>query len=314
MLEDIVRAHERIAGLVRRTPLERSHSLSAATGCEAYLKLENFQLTGSFKLRGATNRLLSLAPEDLGRGVVAASTGNHGAAVACSASRLGAAATIFAPTNAMASKLEAIRGFGATIVQEGDDCVVSEGAARAFAETHGAAYVSPYNDPQVVAGQGTVGLEIALDLPEVDAVFVAVGGGGLIGGVGAYLRSLPREVEVIGVSPANSAVMHASLGAGRLLDLPSEPTLSDGTAGGVEDGSITFELCREVIDDFVLVTEDEIRDALRVLVAEHHMLVEGAAAAAVAGFSKRGSAYRGRNVAIVLCGANIDAAVLKEIL
>ena len=307
-------AEARIRDLVRRTPVERSPSLSAATGAEVFLKLENLQRTGSFKLRGAANRILALSPEERARGVVAASSGNHGAAVACAAQSVGCPATVFVPEGAAASKLDLIRSMGVEVVQQGEDCVVSEAVARRHGKERGATYVSPYNDPWVVAGQGTVAVELCQDLDGFDAVLIALGGGGLTGGVGGLLKSEGRDVEVVACSPVNSCVMHRSLDEGRVLDLPSEPTLSDGTAGGVESDSITFPLCQEVVDHRVLVAEDEIREAVRHVVARHHTLIEGAAGVAVAGLCKEPGRYTGRRVVVILCGANVDPAVLKEIL
>lgn len=311
LLERVRAARARIAPFVRHTPVERSPWLSELGGCEAYLKLECWQRTGSFKLRGALNKLLAIGPEARARGVVAASTGNHGSAVAWGAFTLGCPATIFAPRTASASKLAAVRELGVAVETVGEDCLEAEAAARAFARETGATYVSPYNDLDVVAGQGTLALELQEDLEHLDAVIVSVGGGGLASGVGG---ALPPDVELIGCSPRNSAVMHASLRAGRLLDLPSEPTLSDGTAGGVEAGSITFELCREHVDDFVLVDEAEIAAGVRDTLARHHVLVEGAAGAAVAAFRQDARRWTGKAVAIVLCGANIAPDVLAGIL
>jgi threonine dehydratase len=306
-------ARERIRAHVRHTPTEPSPWLGAGAA-DVHLKLENHQLTGSFKLRGALSRLTLLDADERRRGVVAASTGNHGAAVACGAALVGTSATIYAPETAAASKLDAVRARGAEVRLVGADCVEAEAAARAAAEETGATYVSPYNDPAVVAGQGTLGLELDEDLGPLDAVFVSVGGGGLISGVGGVLKALGRDVEVVGCSPRNSAVMHASLEAGRLLDLPSLPTLSDGTAGGVEPGAITFELCRDLIDRFVLVEEAPIAQAMRELLARHHALVEGAAAVAVAAFLAQRERYAGKRVAIVLCGANVDPRALRAVL
>ena len=318
MQSEVLAAARRIEGYVRRTPVERSGVLSAAGGCDAFLKLENQQLTGSFKLRGAMNKLLTLDEEQRRRGVVAASTGNHGAAVACGATALGCQALIFAPSSAMKSKLEVIETFGAQIRLEGQDCIEGETAARAFAEAEGLEYISPYNDPMVIAGQGTVGLELEDQVPDLDMVFISVGGGGLISGTGGYLSAAHRAVEVIGASPSNSAVMAASLREGRILDLPSDPTLSDGTAGGVEADSITFELCQQIIDDFVLVSEDAIADGVRTIAHKHHNMVEGAAGTAVAAFMEmarnQADRLRGKNIAIVLCGAHIDAEVFRGIL
>jgi threonine dehydratase len=311
---DVDAAHARIREHVRRTAVERSRTLGAAGDCRVHLKLENTQATGSFKLRGALNKLLVLDEPTRRRGVVAASTGNHGAAVAYGAARLGVPALIFAPESALASKLEAVRGYGAEVRLVGADCIEAETAARAHADERGLVYISPYNDPAVVAGQGTLGRELHEQLEHLDAVYIALGGGGLLGGVGGYLKAVRPDVEVIACSPRNSAVMHHSLAAGRILDLPSEPTLSDGTAGGVEAGSITFELCRAVADRSLLVEEDEIAAAVRHVVAHHHALIEGAAGVAVAGFLAERGSRAGQDVAIVLCGANIDVEVLKRIL
>jgi threonine dehydratase len=174
--------------------------------------------------------------------------------------------------------------------------------------------VSPYNDPVVVAGQGTVGLELANQLESVDAVLVALGGGGLIAGLGGFLKSIVPEVEVIACSPEKSAVMHASIEAGRILELDSEPTLSDGTAGGVEPGAITFELCRTIVDRYVLVSEDEIAAAMRLIIDRHHMLIEGAAGVPVAALLKEKASFAGKRVAVVLCGANISPETLCRVL
>jgi threonine dehydratase len=260
------------------------------------------------------NKLLAMDEAARARGVVAASTGNHGTAVARGSAELGCPAVIFAPQTAIPAKLDAIRAYGTEVRCAGDDCIEAEEAARAHASEHDLTYVSPYNDPMAVAGQGTIGRELEQQLDNIDAVFAAVGGGGLISGVGGYLHALDRDIEIVGASPRNSAVMHALLEAGELLDLPSLPTLSDGTAGGIEPGSITFELCREAIDAFVLVSGDEIRDALRETVRRHHTMIEGAAAVAVAAFLTQADRFADRDVAIVLCGGNLDPTLSAEIL
>lgn len=318
---DVETAAARIEGRVRETPLERSRILGNGGAGGVWLKLENLQLTGSFKLRGATNKLLSLDADQLRRGVVAASSGNHGAAVACAAAAVRCQAIIYVPESASGSKVDAIRSWGGEVRVHGDDCVLAEIEARRFSEQQGLAYLSPYNDPDVVAGQGTLGREIACqlhdELPEgetLDAIFVTLGGGGLISGVGGYLKTVWPELEVVACSPEKSPVMHASLEAGRVVELESEPTLSDGSAGGVEADSITFDICRNVIDRSILLTEEEIADALRFVIGRHHTLIEGAAATAVAAFRKERSRFSGDNVAIVLCGANIDVSLLKEVL
>lgn len=311
---EIKSAEDRIRDHVRHTPIEDSKVLGDHADCTVILKLENHQRTGSFKLRGAFNKMLLLDESARKRGVVAASTGNHGSAVACAAHDLGVEATVFAPTNADSGKLEAIRSQGAQIRTAGDDCLHAEHEARQFCMENDRTYISPYNDTAVIAGQGTIGVELSRQIEDLDVVFMSVGGGGLLSGVASYLKSVRPGIEIVACSPANSCVMHESLQAGELLDLPSEPTLSDGTAGGVEKGSITFELCRQLVDRSILVTEEEIASAMRLVIRSHHVLVEGAAGVAVAGFLRDRDAHAGRKVAIILCGANASLEVLGRVL
>jgi len=316
---DVLRAAARIRPHVRETPVEVSpwlggHGASEHGGGTVFLKLENFQLTGSFKIRGAFHKLLCLPEAVRRRGVVAASSGNHGIAVAHAAGELGVKADLYVPEDASAGKLERIRSLGGTVHRLGEDCLVAELAARRVAGETGRAYLSPYNDPDVIAGQGTVGVELARQLPGLDAVFVALGGGGLAAGIAAHLKSLDPEVEIIACSPERSCVLHRSIEAGEILDLPSLPTLSDGTAGGVEPGAITFDLCRGLVDRTVLVSEEEIAAAMLGVIGHHHTLIEGAAGVAVAGYGKLREDYAGRRVAIVLCGANLSLEVLRTLL
>jgi threonine dehydratase len=314
LLHEIDEAERRIRPFIRETYLEYSPWLSQESGCEVFLKLENLQHTGSFKTRGAMNKVLSLEQEPKSRGVVAASTGNHGAAVAYCARILRISGTIFVPEQASPAKVEAMKVLGAEVQFHGTDCIHAEARARRYAASTGKVYISPYNDPQVVAGQGTIGVELGKQLDHPDALFVALGGGGLIGGVSAYMKARSGNLRVIGCSPENSCVMVESVKAGSILDLDSKPTLSDGTAGGVESGSITFDLCRQLIDEYVLVSEDEIRKSLKSFMEKHPYLIEGAAAVAVASFLKTSRNYRGRTVVLVICGANIAKSTLKELL
>ena len=312
-LEEILQAAQRIRPFIRETPLLRSAWLSRESGCEVYLKLENLQHTGSFKLRGAFNKLLSLTPAQRERGVITASSGNHGAALAYALQALNANGTIYVPTDASLAKIAAIRAFGQEVQFYGDDCVETEAFARRQAERHGMIYISPYNDPQIIGGQGTIAVELAKQLDHIDAVFATLGGGGLLSGIGLYLKTVFPRMRLAGCSPANSAVMLDSLRAGKILDLPSQPTLSDGSAGGVEAGAITFDICRKVLDDPVKVNEDAIAQAMRDIFTHEHLLIEGAAGAAVAGFRERQKDYRGQNVVIILCGANLAPDTLKSI-
>ncbi len=298
-------AASRIAEHVVRTPLRRSSALSAATGAEVFCKLENRQETGSFKLRGATNRLLTLSDEQRDRGCVAASSGNHGAAVARAASQLGVDAIVFVPEQTIETKVARIRDSGADIRFFGTDGLDTELHARGYAEERGLFYLSPYNDPEVIAGQGTVGIEVLEDLPDVEALFIAVGGGGLAGGVGSVIKAHNPDIRIYGCQPLASPVMARSIEAGRILDMPSEPTLSDGTAGGIEEGAITFPLNQAVVDDWVIVDEDRIAAAMRDFEESDGEVIEGAAGVAIAAMLERRDEIAGKKVVVIICGGNV---------
>lgn len=311
---DILSAHAAISGELRETPLQRSAQLESLSESEVFLKLENYQVTGSFKARGGLNKLSALNPKQRERGIIAASSGNHGAACAFGANRIGCPVTVCVPTCASPSKIELIESYGAAVKYHGDDCLETEVYARALAEEDGLTYVSPYNDPHIVAGQGTVAVELMEQAEALDAVFVSVGGGGLIAGMGSYLKAVSPDTEVIACSPAASPAMHACIEAGRIIDVPCSETLSDATAGGVEPGAITFEICRKVIDRSILVSETEIHSAMRDFIAGHRMLVEGSAGVALAAFLKTRDDYKGKRIGIIICGANISIEKLKEVL
>jgi threonine dehydratase len=310
----VLEAESRIRPHVRETPLEHSPILGRHCDCEVYLKLENLQITGSFKVRGAANKLLSLTDDERERGVVTASTGNHGAAVAHMLGALGCPGSIYLPHGASGAKVERLRRIGGGLEFFGDDCVEAEIQARSVAERSGQVFISPYNDPEVVGGQGTVGLEIERQLDRVDSVLVPVGGGGLISGVAGALKGSNPDVEVIGCQPENSAVMYESVKTGRILELESLPTLSDGTAGGIEPEAITFGLCRRLVDDFLLVSEEEIGAAVRSVIEHHHLLVEGAAALPVAALLKQPERFQGHRVVLVVSGGVIGLETLREVL
>jgi threonine dehydratase len=311
---EVIKAYNRSKSYIRKTPLEHSPYLSNLIDGNVYLKLDNIQKTGSFKFRGAVSKMTSISATEKEKGVVTASTGNHGAACSLAMSLLGIDGKIVVPTIVHKNKVNNILNFGGKVEYHGDDCLIAEERAQEISKTTGATYISPYNDPAIICGQGTMGYEIDQDLKNIDSVFVSVGGGGLICGVGGYLKSVQKNVKMVAVSPKNSCVMYESIKAGKQLDLPSDPTLSDGTAGGVEMGSITFELCQRIIDEFILVTEDEIADGIRIGVEKHHQLIEGAAGAAIAGFMKQKDKLNGQTVVIVMCGGNISSEVLKSIL
>ena len=312
--QEVIAAEVRIRPHIRETILDYSPYYSNLTGAKVYFKLENLQYTGSFKVRGAMNKVLSLTQAERDRGVVTASTGNHGAATAFSLGKFDAAGIVFVPQNASSGKVQSIERLGAEVRHYGDDGAVTEAHARQYARDHGMTYISPYNDPQVIGGQGTIAVELAGQLDKIDVVLAALGGGGLISGIAGHLKSIHPEVKIIGCSPINSQVMIESVKAGKILDLPSRPTLSDGTAGGVEPDSITFELCRDLVDEYETVTETEIEAGLRQYLQIHHILIEGSAAVAAAACVKQGGRWAGKNVVVILCGANINLETLKGIL
>ena len=308
-------AASRIRPHIVETPLTPSPALSERTGARVFLKLENRQHTGSFKLRGATNILLNLSPEDRARGVVTASTGNHGLAVARAAAQLEIAATIYLPEDASPRKIEKLKAFPVALRRVSGDALNAEISARAAAAQSGQLFISPYNDPHIIAGQGTIAVELLHQQPELDAVFVTVGGGGLMGGVASCLKGSSRAVQTIGCQPENSAVMLASVRAGRIVEEESSlPTLSDGSAGGIEKQTITFELCRRHVDHWLTVSEEEIAAAMRLIYREHSEIIEGAAGVAVASLLKTQQRFAGKRLAVVICGGNVDEETWQRVL
>lgn len=307
--QQVVAAHDRIRPHVRRTPTERSVHL----GPNVFLKCEHLQRTGSFKLRGAFNRLLTLTPAQRAAGCVAASTGNHGLAMVHAMASLGVQGKVFVGEDTLADKIAAMRAVGGTVVIAGPDAGAAEQLARFHAEEIGAVYVSPYNDPLIVAGQGTIGLELLEEVPHLDAVLVSVGGGGLIGGIAAVLKTRNPSIQVIGCQPANECLMARSVQAGRLIDTPRLPTISDGTVGQIEEGSITFELCRTLVDCYVTATEEQIAHALVRTLDTEHLLLEGSAALAIACYEQLREELAGSTVAILCCGGNIGANSLRKV-
>ena len=307
-------AQRRVRPHVRETPLAAAAALSELTGARVFAKLENLQVTGSFKARGAFHKLLALDDGARRRGVVAASTGNHGAAVAHAMTVLGVEGVVFVPDGAAPAKVANIRRLGAEVRFFGDESAETEMHARAFAAEHGMTYVSPYNDPEVVLGQSTIGVEMLRVRPELAAIYASLGGGGMVGGIGAYAKASGSQAAIVAVSARNSKAMMESVAAGRVVETAHLPTLSDGTAGGVEPGAITLDLCRASVDEFIDVTEAEIGAAMRLFIESEHQLLEGAAGAAVAGLLRSGRRHAGQDVGVVICGANIDADRLRDAL
>jgi len=308
----IAEASRRIYELVQQTPVALIEDDLRLDSARAFLKLEHLQRTGSFKLRGATNKVFSLSPEEAANGVVTSSTGNHALGVATAARYRGIDAEVFVSSHVSPEKLRFIQDCGAQIRHSGDNPLEAELAARAVASATGKTYISPYNDPYVIAGQGTIGLEVGQQVDSIDAIYIAVGGGGLISGMGAYIKSVSPQTAIVGCWPENSRVMYECLRVGRVIDFPEQPTLSESTAGGVEPESITLELCQRVIDRSVLVSELEILDAMR-WAYQRGWKIEGAAGVAIAAFFKEASRQHGKTVVIISCGGNASLEVFGRL-
>lgn len=305
-----VTVRRRIAPFIRKTPVLPSR-MTLPKNTELHYKTENFQTTGSFKFRGATAKLTSLP---LDRPVITASTGNHGIACSVAAQRTGHDLTVVVPDSSIAQKRDKIKSYGTRLIVEGSDGVLAENHARALAQSEGHTYASPYNDSEVIAGQGTIGLELLEQLPRMDNVFISMGGGGLISGIGAVIKAMSPETRIIGVSATNTAALAASMKAGRIVETEHLDTLADGVAGGVDAGSLTLPMASEVIDEVIHIDESAIAEALRVLAWTENMIVEGAAALALAPFLSDPDRFAGQVNVVLLCGANYDVARMRAIL
>ena len=300
-----------IKNYIVKTPLKYSERLSKETNSNIYLKLENFQKTGSFKVRGALNKILNINSEEK---VVAASSGNHGAAVSYALFQKNMTGIIYVPNNVKKSKVKIIESYGSKVVKFGDDCLDAENEAIRLSKENNLTFVSPYNDYDIISGQGTIGVEILEQNREIDIVFITVGGGGLISGISSYIKSVNPNIKVIGCSPINSSIMINSIKEGKIVNSESKDTLSDGSAGGIEEDSITFNMCKEFIDDYCLVTEEEIALQIKNTLNKDKILIEGSAAVAIASAIKMKSYFKEKNVAIIICGGNIGSDTLNKIL
>ncbi|MEM9380220.1 MAG: pyridoxal-phosphate dependent enzyme [Planctomycetota bacterium] len=278
------------------------------------LKLESTQPTGSFKVRGALHRIGALSEPERARGIVAASTGNHGLAVAYAARLAGVRAAVLVPEPTPDQRLRAIEGLGATVERAGAECGESEALARARAAETGETFVSPYNDRLVMAGQGTLAVELLEQVPRLGRLYVPVGGGGLIGGVATVVKDARPDVELIGCSPRASHPMHASVEAGRIVDTPHEPTLALAAAGALEEGTVTLAPCIDHVDRWEIADEDEIAGALRRAIGEERVLMEGAAAVALAVCLRDAPPPDGSVDCSIVCGGNLDLVHLQQVL
>jgi threonine dehydratase len=314
-VEDIIQAQQTIRPYVFRTPLRDSFLLSEFIGARVFLKLENWQITGSFKPRGAVNRMAAMTRAERARGAVTASAGNHALGVGHAARALNISpVTIFVPRTAPRAKLDKLRQFPVAVHLSGDTYDDAHRAADAFARETGAIFIHAYDDPRTVAGQGTIGLEILEDLPDVEAVLVPVGGGGMIAGIAVAIKALAPRAHIIAVQPTASPALRDSLRDGQCYEeYASLPTICDGLAGGI--GKMVFEAAQQgLIDDIVMVTEDETRAAIRVLAETQQLVIEGSGAVGLAALLAHKVDLANRRVAVVLSGGNIDLGLFTEIL
>jgi threonine dehydratase len=302
----------RIKPEIKRTPLEYSPSLSQISGAAVYLKWENEQHTGSFKFRGALNKVRSFSSGQKKKGVISASTGNHGLGASLAARLEGVTLTLVLPTNISKEKRRRLEDSGAEIIEYGDSCEKAELRARHLAREKGQVYISPYNDEEVICGQGTIGLEILEDLPDAEAVLVPIGGGGLISGIAGYLKSSINKIRIFGVEPERSAFMAASLSAGRIVEIKEKETIADAVAGGIEPGSITFSFCQKLLEGIITVEESVIRKVMRLIYEKHQRMVEGAGALALAGLMSQGPLFEKGKVVLVVSGGNISPQSFLE--
>lgn len=306
-------AAQALHGIAKHTPLIRSKTFSDLTGCSLHLKLENLQVTGSFKLRGAYTKIHGLTESERACGVVCASAGNHAQGVAFSATAMGVASTVFMPVFAPPPKIQATRAYGATVELVGANYDEAYEAARQHADVHGATFVHAFDDPAVVAGQGTLGLEILDDLPEVEAVLVPIGGGGLIAGIALAIKALRPDVRVIGVQAAGAASMQHSLTEGAITTLPSVQTIADGIAVR-RPGAVTFPIVQEHVDEVVTVSDEAAAYALYLLVQRAKLIAEPACVVGLAALLTGVLDLPGQTVAAVLTGGNVDLGLLSQIL
>ena len=309
----IQEASHRIASLAHKTPLYLSPALSKLTGAKVYLKLECYQPIRVFKIRGAANKIMQLSPEERTHGLVAASSGNHGLAVSYLAQMIGTRATIVVPTNAVQEKVTAIEEYGATVLKEGLFHDQRYAKALEIQKSTGAVLIPPFDDPDIIAGQGTIGLEILESLPDVNSIIVPIGGGGLISGIATAVKSLKPEVQVFGVEPERASSMYLSVKSGKIIHLSDTTSVADGLATR-EPGQLTFDCVTRYVDEIFLVSEEEIERAVFAILKECHLLVEPSAAAPVVALLARLHPRTNSKVVVVVSGGNISMKLLHTVL
>lgn len=303
-----VQARNRIRHHIYQTPLIPARKTGHKSNSKVLFKAENFQLTGSFKLRGALSKVSAQTSSER---MITASSGNHGIGAAFAAQALAKDLTVVLPECVVPSKLEKIKSFGVEVILHGAETGLAEQHAQQLAASGAYAYISPYNDADIVAGQGTIGLEIIEQCDQVDNVFVAMGGGGLISGIGSVLKAFSPRTKLYGVAALNSKALAASLAVGRVVETEHLPTLAEAVAGGIDEDTITLPLASSVVDRVVECDEAEIAEALKTLAFDENMIVEGSAALALAGFHQVAQELSGQTSVILLCGANVDQNIVR---
>jgi threonine dehydratase len=313
-LADIYLARRRIYNKVIRTPLIESRPLSKLTGSEIYLKLENLQKTGSFKLRGATNKILSLEPEALEKGVITVSSGNHGLAVSCAAREVGIPAYVSVSTATIENKVTAIRNMGSEVLMDGGTYdEAADVANQKMNELH-LTMIHPFDDPEIIAGQGTLGVEIIEDHPEIDTILVPLSGGGLMSGIAMALKTIKPSIYVVGVSMDHGPAMVESIQAGRIVEVDEKPSLADALVGGLgRENYYTIKMVSKYMDEAVLVTEDEIAAGMIFALKEHHQVLEGGGAVGIAALLAKKVMHIGKHVVIVASGGNASLPTLMDL-
>ena len=312
-LDDFKKAHESISPYINYTPL--IHSLALSKNLEVYLKLECLQVTGSFKLRGATNKLLSLTNEQKNKGVIAVSTGNHGKGVAHAAKQIGIKSTIFMSSMVPEHRKKAIESLGAKVEIIGNNSDEADLYAREFAKKNNITLVHPFDDLDVIAGQGTVGLEMLEVMPDIDSVIIPTSGGGLIGGIALAIKLQKPNVKIIATSMKRGPSMYESLKAGKPVDVKEEETLADCLGGSIGlENQYTFGICKDVIDDFILIDEPKIAEGIKFNFEKHKLVTEGAAATSIMAVKDQLSSHFGKNTICLLCGGNIDSELFGKII
>ena len=310
-IADVYRADKQLSGIVRKTKLIASDFFSELSGNEVFLKPENMQHTGAFKLRGAYNKISQLSAEEKSKGVITASAGNHAQGVAFAAQKLGVKAVICMPATTPILKVEATKSFGAEVVLHGDSFDDAQAYSLQLQKKHGYVYVHPFNDLEVLLGQGTTALEIINELKDVDAILVPIGGGGFASGVALATKLVSPQVKVIGVEPENAACMKAALDAGKIVTLPSSDTVADGCAVKTA-GTLTYEFCKKYLDDIITVNEMEIMSALLSLIEKHKLIAEGAGVLSLAALNKL--PFKNKKVVAIVSGGNIDISTLSGLI